>query len=421
MAAAIQAAGLSKQYRLGQIGHTTLREAAGSVAQQLRARRRRTKPETIWALRDVGLQIERGEVVGVIGRNGAGKTTLLKVLSRITDPSAGAVRIEGRVGSLLEVGTGFHPDLTGRENVFLNGAILGMRRAEVARKFDEIVAFSGVERFIDTPVKRYSSGMAVRLAFSVAAHLEPEILLVDEVLAVGDSEFQRKCLGRMRSIGESDRTVLFVSHDLAAVGRLCSRVLVFDAGRLVDDGPPEQVIPGFLHEAWELATGRTWSEEEAPGGAAVRLRAIRVVDGEGKPTRVVDVREPAGIEMVFEVRAAVEPFAPWITLHNDRGEDVFSSMDVAPRWRSRPERGRYRATMWIPPHLLNEGSHLVSLSLRTEQPRGQALHHAQAHEAIAFQVIDPGDGTTARGLHTGRWPGPVRPLLEWDVEHDRPS
>jgi lipopolysaccharide transport system ATP-binding protein len=414
---AIAADSLSKEYRLGQIGHTTLREVAGSLAQRVRTLRRVGKPETIWALRDVDLEIDRGEIVGLIGRNGAGKTTLLKVLSRITDPTAGTVRIEGRVGSLLEVGTGFHPDLTGRENVFLNGAILGMRRAEVARKFDEIVAFAGIDRFVDTPVKRYSSGMSVRLAFSVAAHLEPEILLVDEVLAVGDADFQRKCLGRMQSIGESDRTVLFVSHDLNAIGRLCSRVLLFDGGRLLGDGPPESVIPEFLHEAWELATGRTWGDADAPGTDDVKLRAVRVVDGAGRPTRVVDVRERAGIELTFEVLGWVEPFAPWIRLRNDRGEHVFSSMDVSPRWRSTPERGVYRATMWIPPQLLNEGSHLVSLSLETALPRGQALHHAQADEAIAFQVIDPGDGTTARGLYAGPWPGPVRPLLEWNVEH----
>src|SRR5213082_392195 len=237
---AIQAQGLGKKYRLGRRveRYRTLRESVMATPRRLRSRR---TGDEFWALRDVDLEVGEGEVLGIIGRNGAGKTTLLRLLSRITEPTAGYADIRGRVGSLLEVGTGFHTELTGRENIFLNGAILCMRRSEIVRKFDEIVEFAGVEKFLDTPVKRYSSGMTVRLAFSVAAHLEPEILLVDEVLAVGDAEFQKRCLGKMESFGQSGRTVLFVSHSMPTIARLCPRLILLDGGRLVEDGPAEQV------------------------------------------------------------------------------------------------------------------------------------------------------------------------------------
>ena len=240
-APAIVLEGVGKRYRLGQLGprYDTLREA-------LLRGPSRAKPATFWALQDIDLEIEEGEIVGLIGRNGAGKTTLLRILSRITKPTVGTGELHGRVGSLLEVGTGFHPELTGRENVFLNGAVLGMRREEVRRKFDEIVDFAGVEAFIDTPVKRFSTGMYVRLAFSIAAHLEPEILLVDEVLAVGDAEFQKRSLGKMEEVGRSGRTVVLVSHSMPSISSLCERVLLLDSGRLVMDGPPERVVGHYL-------------------------------------------------------------------------------------------------------------------------------------------------------------------------------
>src|ERR687888_660010 len=244
---AIDVVGLSKQYRLGQM-HSAIDTPRDHLMHGLRTLRTgRTPREHIWALDDVSFQVREGEVLGIIGRNGAGKTTLLRVLSRITEPTRGHADVTGRVGSLLEVGTGFHPELTGRENIFLNGAILGMRRSEIARKFDEIVEFAGIEQFLDTPVKRYSSGMFVRLAFSVAAHLEPEILIVDEVLAVGDVEFQKRCLGRMESYGQSGRTVVFVSHNMPTVTRLCPRAILLDRGRIVLDGPSETVTANYLH------------------------------------------------------------------------------------------------------------------------------------------------------------------------------
>src|SRR5882724_6734138 len=266
---AIRCRGLSKQYRIGEARarYSTLREAlTGTVLAPLKHRNGKSAHDSIWALKDVGFEVEQGEIVGIIGRNGAGKSTLLKVLSRITRPTTGWVELHGRVGSLLEVGTGFHPELTGRENIFLNGAILGMKKAEIVRNFDEIVAFAEVEKFIDTPVKRYSSGMYLRLAFAVASHMEPEILLVDEVLAVGDASFQKKCLGKLGNVAKQDRTVLFVSHNLVAVETLCGRALWLEAGRICRDGQASLVISEYLHSASSSVTERIWpAPAQAPG------------------------------------------------------------------------------------------------------------------------------------------------------------
>ncbi|MCA1614282.1 MAG: ABC transporter ATP-binding protein, partial [Acidobacteria bacterium] len=270
----IKVEGISKSYRLGarQAAYATLRD---SIAGALRAPFTRRAPrETVWALHDVTFEVEPGEVVGVVGRNGAGKSTLLKVLSRITEPTGGRVELYGRVGSLLEVGTGFHPELSGRDNIYFSGAILGMRREEIARKFDEIVSFAEVEKFIDTPVKHYSSGMYMRLAFAVAAHLEPEILLVDEVLAVGDASFQQKCLGKMGEVARAGRTVLFVSHNMTAVNQLCPRTIMLSDGRVARAGPTAEVVPEYL-KAGSGGGGGEWVWEDAaraPGNDRVRLR-----------------------------------------------------------------------------------------------------------------------------------------------------
>src|SRR6266705_4735392 len=315
---AIHVSGLGKRYRLGanQQAYKTLKEkltqkAASPfrVALHLLTGNgngngkfgiRKSKPEMIWALKDVSFEIKRGEVVGIIGRNGAGKSTLLKVLSRITEPTEGYADIHGRVGSLLEVGTGFQPELTGRENIFLNGSILGMTRAEIARNFDAIVEFSGVERFIDTPVKRYSSGMFVRLAFSVAAHFEPEIMIVDEVLSVGDADFQRRSLGRMETIGDSGRTVLFVSHNLQGILQLCDRTILLVEGRIARYGPTPDVVAYYEERAMGMGRQFFWEDDEtAPGSELVRLRSVRVVDEEGESIVTFDVRRPIGIEIGF--------------------------------------------------------------------------------------------------------------------------
>jgi homopolymeric O-antigen transport system ATP-binding protein len=412
---AVRSEGLGKRYRIGE-QHSAIDTLRDHLAHGLRTLvKGRTKRETIWALRDVSFEVAEGEVLGIIGRNGAGKTTLLRLLSRITDPTAGYADIRGRVGSLLEVGTGFHAELTGRENIFLNGAILGMRRTEIERKFDEIVEFAGVEKFLDTPVKRYSSGMTVRLAFSVAAHLEPEILLVDEVLAVGDAEFQKRCLGKMESFGQSGRTVLFVSHSMPTVARLCPRLLLLDGGRLIEDGAAEHVIGRYLHGDLGTAAQRVWHDRTtAPGDDWARLRSARVVDSSGTTADVIDVSEPVGIEIAFDLLRREAVF-PWIDVVDEGGMHVFSALDTNPVWSEARDPGRYVTTAWIPEHLLNEGTLHVTVSVKSALLGRKPWRHAEVESALTFQVVER-EGVSARGSFAGRIGGPVRPLLRWTSE-----
>jgi lipopolysaccharide transport system ATP-binding protein len=319
------------------------------------------------------------------------------------------------VGSLLEVGTGFHPELTGRENIYLNGAILGMKRREIQRKLPEMVEFSGVEAFLDTPVKRYSSGMYVRLAFSVAAHLEPEILLVDEVLAVGDAEFQARCLGRMEDFGATGRTVLFVSHNMQTVAQLCDRVLLMEHGRVAMDGPSGDVVAHYLQTSAGAGSSRTWDDlEAAPGDDLVRLRSVRIVDRDGETTDYVDVRDAVGVEIAFRVLRDGPAVLPKLKVVVE-GRPAFNAMDVDPRWHEPSPPGEYVATAWVPGNLLNEG--LISVDAAVCSLRSPKLHHhVSVHEAVSFHVQDPGEGDSARGLFTGQWRGVVRPLLRWDAE-----
>jgi len=297
--------------------------------------------EEFWALQDVSFTIRPGERVGIIGRNGAGKSTLLKILSRITDPSAGRLGIRGRVASLLEVGTGFHPELTGRENIYLNGAVLGMSRVDIKRKFDEIVAFAEVEQFLDTAVKRYSSGMYVRLAFAVAAHLEPEILIVDEVLAVGDASFQKKCLGKMEDVGQEGRTVLFVSHNMAAITRLCERVILLDQGHVMADGVPAQVVGEYLRSGMGSTAQREWPElRTAPGNDLVRLRAVRMRDGQGVVSDTMDIRESICMEVEYDVLVPGQVIVPHADFVNEEGTTAFVTIDLDPAWHRGHGRGR---------------------------------------------------------------------------------
>ena len=420
---AIRVEKLGKSYRLGGRGakykalRDILTDAAAAPFRALRSaveRGHRPKPpaETIWALRDVSFEISPGEVVGIIGRNGAGKSTLLKILSRITDPTTGRASIAGRVGSLLEVGTGFHPELTGAENIYLNGVILGMRRREIGRKFDEIVSFAGVEKFVDTPVKHYSSGMYLRLAFSVAAHLEPEIMLVDEVLAVGDSTFQRKCLDKMEDVGKQGRTVLFVSHNMPAITRLCPRTILLDAGGVTADGPSHQVVSVYLSSGVGTTAAREWRDSEsAPGNGVARLRSVRVVAEDGRTCDAVDIRQPVGIEMIFDVLEEGWSLFPSYDVYNEEGLCVFGAMDQDPQWRNRSRPcGRYTTTAWIPGNLLAEGTLLVNAVLLTVHPM---VEHFRERQAVAFQVVDSTEGDSARGDYAGSWPGVVRPVLEW--------
>lgn len=371
--------------------------------------------DIIWALRDVSFDIRNGEVVGFIGRNGAGKSTLLKVLSRITPPTSGRAEIRGRVSSLLEVGTGFHRELTGRENVYLNGTILGMTKKEVDRKFDEIVAFSGIERFLDTPVKRYSSGMAVRLAFAVAAHLEPEILIVDEVLAVGDAAFQQKCIDKMQDVGKQGRTILFVSHNMAAVNMLCNRALLIQDGRVVKSGSPDEVITAYADSGSGLLAAREWPDPaKAPGADVMRLRAMRIVSREGKAVDSVDIRDEVGIQMVYDVVKPGFQLLPHYMVYNEQGVLVFNTHDQNPTWRKRArDAGTYTSTAWIPGNFLSPGRLFVTVAAITRSPDIPQFHEGQV---VSFNVLDNMGEGTARGDWGGWFGGVVRPLLDWQTE-----
>jgi lipopolysaccharide transport system ATP-binding protein len=416
---ALRVEGLRKRYRIGarREPYQTLRDTVARLATA--PFRSRERAEHIWALNDISFDVRWGEVVGIIGRNGAGKTTLLKVLSRITEPTEGAADVWGRLGSLLEVGTGFHPELTGRENVFLNGAILGMTRAEIARRFDEIVAFAEVETFLDTPVKHYSSGMYVRLAFAVAAHLEPEILLVDEVLAVGDAAFQRRCLGKMREVSQAGRTVLLVSHHMGTVQRLCERVILLDEGRVVKDGPAEPVVSTYLQTSFGSGARRAWPvREEAPGNETVRLYEVRVVDREGKTREAFDVREAVGIEMTYDVLVQTCPLVPLIALFNERGVCSFNAVDTDRAWQEPRKSGRWTTTAWIPGNLLSEGLMSVTVLMRTLTT--PYIRHFAVSDAVSFRVSDPVEGDTAIGdyVQLTSWRGGVRPILSWTTSFE---
>lgn len=419
--AIIQVENLSKRYVLGQqrdgARYRTLRESIVEAARAPFRRRERKDVESagdFWALRDVSFEVKRGEVVGIIGRNGAGKSTLLKVLSRITEPTSGRIRIGGRVASLLEVGTGFHPELTGRENIYLNGAILGMHRSEIKAKFDEIVAFAEVEKFLDTPVKRYSSGMYVRLAFAVAAHLEPEILIVDEVLAVGDMEFQKKCLGKMQAVAEREgRTVLFVSHNIGAVTQLCSHAIHLASGSIVDQGNTIQVTSRYLEAGNNRWTEKVWTDlSQAPGDASVRLVSVRAVDAKEQIlAEGVDVRETVGVEVQYQVLRDGAIFTPSLHLHNAEGTQIFLAIDLEENWVLSPRAcGLYRSVAWIPGNFLNIGMHYASVAI--SRLDFHTLHLFE-RQVIGFNINESSASNTSRGVFAGTLPGAIRPILEW--------
>jgi lipopolysaccharide transport system ATP-binding protein len=419
---AVRVKDLGKQYRIGarRGRYRTLREAVMDASPaRLLKRRRKGSPasaaptNTIWALSDVSLEIKRGEVVGIIGPNGAGKSTLLKILSRITEPTTGFAEIHGRAGSLIEVGTGFHPELTGRDNIYLNGAILGMRRVEIERKFDEIVAFAEVEQFLDTPVKHYSSGMYLRLAFAVAAHLEPEILIVDEVLAVGDMSFQKKCLNKMQDVGQHGRTVIFVSHNMPAITRMCGRAILLSGGRVLQDGSSHEVVKAYLNAGLGTTAAREWTPSEAPGDAVARLRAVRVRSGNGQILEVADIRRPVHIEMEYEVLQAGYVLLPFYEFYNEESVHVFGAADLDPSWRGRPRPiGRYVSTASIPGNLLSEGTLFITAALTTLNP---SIRQFKERDVVAFQIVDTLDGDSVRGDVIGEWGGVVRPLLQWST------
>lgn len=389
-----------------------------ALAHRLKNPLQRPETETFWALKNIDFDIKKGEVVGIIGRNGAGKSTLLKILSQITEPTSGEVRLYGRVGSLLEVGTGFHPELTGRENIYLNGAILGMKKSEIARQFDAIVDFAEVEKFLDTPVKRYSSGMYVRLAFAVAAHLNPEILIVDEVLAVGDANFQKKCLGKMEEIGETGRTVIFVSHNMSTVLRLCKSVVLMNQGQILKIGTGEEITRDYLTLGSEKAISaeRTWFDpQQAPGDKIARLRAARVINSRGEVTETIDIAEPMSIEIEYEFLGGDVDCVAAFHVINDMGVTLFASGDFAnPRWKATPRTpGVVRSTCQIPAHFFAEGRISVLVAVCSYNPD---IVHAVENDALAFMIVDQTEGEGVRGHAVSTWPGAVRPMLQWTVE-----
>jgi lipopolysaccharide transport system ATP-binding protein len=418
---AIRAENIGKRYRIGAtqgIGrYRTLREDLTGLATKGRRKTEQAKRD-FWALKDVSFEIKTGETVGIIGRNGAGKSTMLKILARITPPTSGRGETTGRVGSLLEVGTGFHPELTGRENIMLSAAVMGMRRAEVLGRFDDIVEFSGLAQFLDTPVKRYSSGMYMRLAFSVAAHLEPEILLVDEVLAVGDAAFQKKCLGKMEDLSGTGRTVLFVSHSMPSVLRLCQRVILLDGGHVTADGSGSQVVEEYMGRGGGAAK-RVWSDlTSAPGDDWVRLESVRVVNEHGELTPEVDVRQPIFLEVRYRQMRDDPSFRPIVSLEfsNAEGTLLFVSHANRESWQSGMRRGAaVRARCKIPGNFLAEGGVFVLAAIVSYQP---PTVHAVEGDAVAFHVMDRSEGDGVRGTYSGDFPGAVRPLLEWEEWQD---
>lgn len=370
---------------------------------------------TIWAVEDVTFDVPMGQSIGLIGKNGSGKSTLLKMLSRVAEPTSGEAKMIGRTASLLEVGTGFHPELTGRDNVFLNGAVLGMARADVLRQFDEIVEFSGVGRFIDTPVKRYSSGMKVRLGFAVAAHLETDILLVDEVLAVGDAEFQKRCLNKMDEVGGEGRTVVFVSHHMPSVARLCSRCILLDSGRLIVDGETPSVIRRYSEQFLSIGTVRSWANEQRPGDDLVRLNLVAVSVAGLPVEQMIDVRDQVEISLSFDVFTGGKKITPAIHVFDGQGSWVFASIDIDPEWHGRPRpAGKYSAKVTVPGNIFAEGTYTLGVSISSINPM---VDHLFETECVAFSVFDPVEGDSARGQFTGVFPGALRPKLIWENEY----
>jgi lipopolysaccharide transport system ATP-binding protein len=396
--------------------YTALRDV---VAEKLKSLFPRGKPEAgsrdsiehFWALKDVSFEVKRGEVVGIIGRNGAGKSTLLKILSRITEPTEGEALLRGRVASLLEVGTGFHPELTGRENILLNGAILGMSRVEIRTKFDEIVAFAEIEKFLDTPVKRYSSGMYVRLAFAVAAHLEPEILIVDEVLAVGDAEFQKKCLGKMQDVASGGRTVLFVSHNMAAISKLCQKCILLNAGEVKRVGPTEEIIPHYLTNNGQAEGIRTWADTPKKNqDPRFKIRALRIMGPDGINTGHVDGGKPITIEVEYQILERLSQFRVGLRVFTSDGTLVFATADsVHPNFDPKPRAaGIYRTLCIIPENLLNETSY--SLTIGADIPFVKILFMEEA--ALSFSVQQTSE---LYSRFPEKWPGVICPHFEWQT------
>ncbi len=417
MTKVVKVENLSKIYQLGSAKYNSLRDALAGFIRQPSLKAEKNK---LLALHDVSFTVDEGETLGIIGNNGAGKSTLLKILSRITKPTSGTAELRGRVGSLLEVGTGFHNELSGRENIFLNGAILGMSRVEIEKKFDEIVAFAEIEKFLDTPVKYYSSGMYMRLAFSIAAHLQPEILILDEVLAVGDVDFQHKCLDKMQAIMREGRTILFVSHNMSAITRLCSRAVVLKKGEIVLEGTAQTVVNQYLGADWGISAEKVWeNEKEAPQNEIARLKSVRVVDENGNTTRSFDITKRIGLQATYEVLQAGQILILAFHLYGQDRQYLFGLQDVMSDWRRRTrETGVYVSTVWMPENFFNEGGLVADVAISSHFPATRV--HIHEREVLGFEVVDNLIGETTRGDYQGTLQGFIRPDFEWQTEFNAP-
>ena len=425
---AIKVENLSKRYRIGLKEKTndTFAGALGSILKSpfgnIKKLKKLTKfddenscDDIIWAVKDVSFEVKKGEVMGIIGANGAGKSTLLKILAQITHPTSGRVELNGRIASLLEVGTGFHPELTGRENIYLNGTILGMTKKEINRKFDQMIDFSGVEKFIDTPVKRYSSGMRVRLAFSVAAHLEPEILLIDEVLAVGDAEFQKKCLGKMEDISKKGRTILFVSHNMAAVQNICARCILIDEGTIMIDDDAETVIATYLNVFDEQVLKSFCNEFSLINiHDKVSLNSVRLIDPEGNEINTIKNSEKMGIEIIYTETSFNKPIIPSVNVYNNHGKILFSSVRRGQYKTDGNTSGRNKFILWFPSNFFSNGIFNVGISLFSPSPMSSE-RIIQTDKILSFKVEDKGL-TGIIGVRGSDVPTSLRPQFEWTYE-----
>ncbi|MFT5963718.1 MAG: lipopolysaccharide transport system ATP-binding protein [Flavobacterium sp.] len=424
----LKAENISKQYRLGQVGTGTLSHDLNRWWHKIRGKEnpylkigdtndRSTKgtSDYVWALQNINFEVERGEVLGIIGKNGAGKSTLLKILSKVTAPTTGSIKCRGRIASLLEVGTGFHPELTGRENIYLNGAILGMTKKEISLKIDEIIEFSGCERYIDTPSKRYSSGMTVRLAFAVAAFLEPEILVIDEVLAVGDAEFQKKAIGKMQDISrQGGRTVLFVSHNMDSIMRLCTKSILLKNGRIINYDITSKVIDNYLKSEYGTSSIKSWEGQNA-GNSLVKIIDVKAHNNQFDVKDNFKITEFVGITVSYEVITEGNKFHVAFNFYNKNGINIFDSHENNTiNYYEIKKCGLYETTAWIPENLFGEGLILVGVALVTHDPFQVHFHE---RDCIAFNMIDNQINSPTRGEYVGSLPGIIRPLMKWDSKN----
>ncbi|MCK0180155.1 ABC transporter ATP-binding protein [Flavobacteriaceae bacterium S0862] len=422
----LKVTGISKQYRLGLVGTGTISHDLKRWWHKVRGKDdpflkigetndRSIKGESdyVWALKDISFEVKRGEVLGIIGKNGAGKSTLLKILSRVTSPTTGEIKTKGRIASLLEVGTGFHPEMTGRENIYLNGAILGMTKSEIQSKIDEIIEFSGCERYIDTPVKRYSSGMTVRLAFAVAAHLEPDILVIDEVLAVGDAEFQKKAIGKMQDISKGEgRTVLFVSHNMDSIMRLCTRSILMKNGSIIEDGKVSHVIDTYLSTEFGTTSQKYWDKNN--GNDLVKVLSVKAHNSNFETGENFKITEEIGITLTYRVLESGHKIHSAFNFFNASGINIFDSHESNTElYHVKKKPGIYQTTVWVYKNLFSEGVIVLGVALVTHDPFRVHFHE---RDTIAFNMVEDLETSPTRGDYVGSMPGIIRPKFEWVSE-----